>query len=219
MDVSDPVELEQLLWLVVGIIIGLYVIAFIRRGVKGDLKQFNYAAASIFFALCFDSLKRLIMEGNIYMIFTSNIVLAAFCIPLVKFLEEQVLRNKKVYLTYSATSLVILYVVGVLTTRFQNRDIMNWLIILPFALELGTILYVYAFMVKNTTGVIRKSSFLILLGLLVTVVFWALHAQFGRYGTSPNEGLKDLLGILSPVFILVGLSIAALGFFKYRPNT
>jgi len=219
MDLSNPAELENFLWLIVGIIIGIYVISFARRAMKGNLKQFNYAAALIFFGLCFGSLRRLFLENNIYLIFTSNIVMAVFCIPLMKYLEEQILKHKKLYLTYSTLILIGVYVSGVLLTNFNNRNLMNWLIILPYILELGTIFYVYAYMGKNTTGIIQKSSLLILFGLLIAITFWMLHAQFGRNGTSPRENLKDILGIVSPLSILLGLSTAALGFFKYRPDT
>ena len=218
MDLSDPAVVENLLWLVVGIIIGIYVIAFARRGIKGNLKQFNYAAALIFFGLCFGSLRRLIIKDNIYMIFTSNLVLAIFCIPLMKYLEEQILQHKKLYLSYTTIVLVVVYIAAVLITNFENRNLMNWLILLPYILEIGTIFYVYAYMIKNTTGIIQKSSLLILIGLLVAIAAWMLHAQFGRNGTTPKEGLMNILGIVSPLSILIGLSIAALGFFKYRPS-
>ncbi len=216
MDLSNPTELENLLWLIVGIIIGLYVIIFLRKAHKGDLKKFNIGAASIFFALFFDSVRRLFLPKTEEMIFIGNIVIAVFCLPLLFYVEKNILKHKKNWIAYTSILLIGVFIVGVIISDF-DRDTMNLLIIPPYAVEMLTILYVYISLVFKTTGIIRKSSALILVGLAITIVFWFLHGQFGPTGAYPDPALMDIFMYLSPIMILVGLSVAALGFFKYRP--
>jgi len=207
--------IELLLWMVVSVVILIFVVLFIYRSSATDLKGFNLAAASVFFALFFDSFKRVILPGNIYMIFFSNVLLALFTVPMVYHLEKYIVRKTHQIVSYISFVLIGIYIVAVLLSNFA-RDVMNLFILFPLLLELGLISFVYIYLIIKSTGIIRKSSVLIFVGLGLTITFWFLHSQFGRTGSMPQPGLQDLIGIISPICITIGLTIAALGFFKYR---
>ena len=43
---------------------------------------------------------------------------------------------------------------------------------------------------------------------------WFVHSQIGRRGALATSGLVDIVGIIAPLSIFIGLAIAAFGFFR-----
>lgn len=208
---------ELVLWIGVAFIIALLMIYFLNRAKKeqGKAKGFNLAAASTFMALFFDSIKRVIAPGDIFFIFLSNVAIVVFSIPLVYYLEKNIIRKTKQILSFTSIILIIIYIIIVVSTGFL-RQIMNLLIIPPLLLVLGVIAFVYIYLIVKGVGEIRSSSFFIFVGLLLSMGSWAIHSQFGRRGGMEIGALIDIFGIVCPIFIIVGLLITAYGFMHFQ---
>jgi hypothetical protein len=211
----DFALIEYILWAIVSIGILIYFSIFLRRALKGNLKNFNLAAASIFLALFFDSVKRLIFPGEIIMIFISNLALSIFTLPLVYHLEKTVIRKTKQVISYIVMALIALFIAITIMTSF-DRATMNLFVFFPLIFEVGVIVFVYIYLILKGVGEIRKTSTFILIGLIITISMWFVHSQIGRRGPMATAGLVDIVGIVAPLSIFIGLTIAAFGFFRVR---
>ncbi|MGV9204246.1 MAG: hypothetical protein ACOC44_09560, partial [Promethearchaeia archaeon] len=198
----DFALIEYILWAIVSIGIVIYFGTFLRRAIKEEdlknLRNFNFAAASIFLALFFDSVKRLIFPGEVLMIFISNLSLSIFTLPLVFHLEKTVIRKTKQIISYLGMALIGLFVIMTIISSF-NRDTMNLFILFPLCLELGVIVFVYLYLIFKGVGEIRKTSTFILIGLLITISSWFIHSQIGRRGAiNVPIDLINVVGIITP---------------------
>ncbi|MFO8019213.1 MAG: hypothetical protein R6U96_11295 [Promethearchaeia archaeon] len=209
----DLALIEYILWAVVSVGILIYFVSFFRRALKNELKDFNFAASSIFLALFFDSVKRLIFPGEIFMIFISNLALSVFTLPLVYHLEKNVIRKTKQIISILIVVLIGLFLAMTIISSFE-RATMNLFILFPLLLEVGLIIFVYIYLILKGVGEIRKSSTFILTGLLITISMWFVHSQIGRRGPMVMPGIVDIIGILAPLSIFIGLTLSAFGFFK-----
>ena len=209
----DYEQIEMLLWVFVSIAIALYTILFIYRAFKKDksARFFNLAAAAIFFSLFFDSFKRIFFQGNIIAIFVANVALVLAMIPMVYYLEKNIIGRTKKILTLLAFIFVMIFIAGAMYFNFE-QSIMNLLIMLPLAIEILVIGCSYIYLMVKGAGVLRKASAIIFFGLLIALGFWVIHGQIGRSSPQPMLEFVDLIGILAPSGVIIGFGIAAPGF-------
>ena len=137
--------MEYILWTFVSIAILIYFGIFLRRALKGKLRNFNFSAASIFLALFFGSVRRLILPGNIFMIFISNLAFSIFTLPLVYHLENTIISKTKQVISYVIMALIALFIVMTLLSSFE-RIVMNLFVILPLSFEVTVIFLISPFL-------------------------------------------------------------------------
>ncbi len=214
----DFLLIEFILWIIVIIFLFVYFGLFLIKGLKDESKSSRYffIGVSIFF-IC-TGIQRILsliydfFYAEMSLLFIITLLNIVGIIPLLFHLESSVVKSKRIISILS----VILVIVYIIANFFFGNDriIMYYFFIPPFLLAVESVGAIYIYLVLKSSGQVRKNALYIIIGLANFLFFWLLHSQMGRASPSPDPNIMDLIGIISPIGLLVGLFFLALGFFK-----
>lgn len=221
-ELSDFQKLEFSLWVAVFVLLIVLTYYFLRRGfTKEDIpKAFNKAAGIIFLGLALMRLLSILYDFsdsfhyNSIVLFLGNAFLFLGALPLVVYMEKNVIRKSKYILTLIALIFFIIYIYIGLSTEF-DRTILYYWGVPPFGIELFVLAIGYFYLIIKSSGLVRKSTILITIGVTLLITFWVIHGVYGPNGQAPIPIVQDYLAIISPVAVICGSLIAAKGFFGY----
>ncbi len=219
---SDFQKLELGLWVVITVFLLLFAYYFIQRGLKKEdvPKNFNIAAGIIFLGIGIMRILSIfhdytdILGGNQIVLFIGNICVFLGTLPLVLYMEKNIYVKTKYFLSLASIILFFIFVFISFSSNF-DKQIMGLWVIPPFGIELLILAGGYIYLIVKSSGKVRLSCIMILIGVSLIIGFWYLHGVLGPHGTLPNPALQDYFAILSLVFIIIGTMIAAKGFFGY----
>jgi len=221
-DFSDFQKTELSLWVIVIVLLLILAYYFINRGIhKEDIpKSFNIAAGIIFLGVGYMRICSIlydyfdILYENQIILFLGNIGVFLGALPLVLYLEKNTYRRTKYLLSIVAIVFFSVFIFVSLASNF-DKMVMGFWVLPPFAIELLILAGGYIYLIIKSSGTVRKSSLLILIGVALLLGFWYIHGTYGPHGIPPIPIVADYLAILSPLFIIIGTLIAAKGFFGY----
>lgn len=221
-ELSDFQKLEFSLWITVFVILIVLTYYFLRRGIiKEDIpKTFNKAAGIIFLGLALMRLFSVMYDfsdifyHNPIILFLGNAFLFLGALPLVIYMEKNVIRKSKYVLTILALIFFIIFLYIGVSTGFDRANLYYWAVP-PFGIELFILGIGYFYLILKSSGLVRKSTILIIIGVFLIIAFWVLHGFYGPNGQEPIPIVQDYLAIISPVAVICGSLIAAKGFFGY----
>ncbi len=222
-ELSDFQKLEFGLWISVLVILIILTYYFLDRGSKKEdiPKSFNKAAGIIFLGLALMRLFSILydfsdtFEHNPLILFLGNTFLFLGALPLVLYMERNVIRKTRYLLTLIALIFFLIFIYIGFSTAFERNTLYYWAIP-PFGIELFILGIGYFYLILKSSGPIRKSSLLIFIGVFFIIGFWVLHGYYGPNGQEPLLIIQDYLAIISPVAVICGAFIAAKGFFGYN---
>jgi hypothetical protein len=221
-ELSDFQKLEFSLWIAVFVLLIILTYYFLRRGFnKEDIpKTFNKAAGIIFFGLAMMRLFSILYDfsdlfhQNSIILFLGNAFLFLGALPLVMYMEKNVIKKTKYILTLIALILFGIYIYIGISSEY-DRIILYYWSVPPFGVELFILAIGYFYLIIKSSGLVRKSTILIVIGVALLITFWVLHGVYGPNGQEPIPIVQDYLAIISPVAVICGSLIAAKGFFGY----
>ncbi len=219
-EISDFQKIEFSLWIAVFVIMVILAYYFIKRSKKESVpKTFNEAAGIIFLGLAGMRILTIIYDffdyGEIdFLPFLGNAFLFLGALPLVLYMEKNVIKKTKYILSAVAVAFFIYFIYIAFATNFERSALYFWAIP-SFILELFILAIGYLYLIIKSTGSIRTSSILIIIGVFLIISFWVLHRAFGPLGENPLPIIQDYLAIISPIAIICGALITAKGFFSY----
>ncbi|MHA1278475.1 MAG: hypothetical protein ACTSQI_13245 [Candidatus Helarchaeota archaeon] len=85
----------------------------------------------------------------------------------------------------------------------------------PFGIELVILGGGYLYLILKSSGNVRRSAILIIVGISIILCFWYIHGTIGPSGPYIIPEVAEYLAIISPIAIIIGGIIAAKGFFGY----
>ena len=208
--------MELILWIIVVAVLFLYGAFFFIKSFKDESKQFFLCISILFLLIGIQRIFSIIFDffsPDVLYLFLVNLFLMLAPLSLLYYLERNVLKIRINYLTFASIFLILLYMIAAYVTQF-DRILIYFFIIPPLIISLGSIMAIYIYIFKNSSGGVRRSAILIELGILITASFWFIHGQFGRSAVDPQINLVNVVGIISPMGYLVGLALMAIGFFR-----
>jgi len=133
-------------------------------------------------------------------------------IPFLYHLENSAIKSKRI-LSLTTIIMTIVFVIVYIIFGY-DRILMYYFYSAPFILGIGSVVAIFLYLIIKGSGQVRKNAIVVFMGLMILFIFWFLHGQFGRAAPAPATDYVDLIGIVSPIGIIVGLCFLALGFLR-----
>jgi hypothetical protein len=190
-------------------------IYFIRRAYKREeiSKSFNVAAGILFLGLAGRLLLGFYLE-IVLIIFLANVSLFIAIFPLGLYLEKIVFRKTKYLISIIAVTMEVVFILISISANFHRPTMYLW-VMPPFLIELFILGAGYLILIARSTGAVKTSSILILIGSILIIGSSFIVGYLGPEGQAPIPIMEDYLAILCPLLMIVGALIAAKGFFGY----
>ncbi|MHA1149411.1 MAG: hypothetical protein ACTSR8_14335 [Promethearchaeota archaeon] len=217
---EPAIIIELILWICIVIFLFILFGLFLLKGFKekGSIsKKFFFSVSFFFLCIGIQRCLSIIFDffiASLEILFIINIFMLISAIPFLYHLENSVINSKRI-LSLTTTILVIIFTIVYIIFGY-NRILMYYFYTPPFILGIGSVTAIYLYLIIKGSGQIRRNATIVLIGLINMFVFWFLHSQFGRAAPEPAVDYIDLIGIISPIGIVAGLSFLAYGFLKRR---
>lgn len=212
--------IELTLWIVVSGFLFSYFTLFMFKGIKEEAKStrsFFLADSLLFLFIGIARLMSITYDFFVresLLLFLLNLFTLLAPVPLLFHLENHSIKTRRI-LSLSTIAMIAVYIIVFLIIGF-DRFLMYFFITPPFILALGSIVAIYLYMFIKSSGRVKQNALIIELGISCIAIFWFLHSQFGRASMDPIQGVVDVIGIVSPIGYIVGLTLLVIGFFRKR---
>ncbi len=212
------VLIEFSLWICVIIILFISFGLFLLKALKEESKiskQFFFTVSFFFLCIGIQRCLSLLFDffyPSLFILFLISLFMLISAVPFLYHLENSVIKSKRI-LSLATLVMIAVYVMIYLLFGY-DRILMVYYYAPPFILGIGSVAAIYLYLIIKGSGKVRKNATLIMIGLVNLFVFWFIHGQFGRAAPIPATDFVDIIGILSPIGIIVGLCFLDLGFLK-----
>ena len=175
------IMIEFILWIIVDISLFFIASFFLLRFLKEKEKPSEFFFFSIFFFFICTAVQRLLslifdfFISDLFLLFLLTLINIISAIPLLFHLERTVLHSKQIF------SIVVFIFVGVYFGVYlimgYDRYFMYFIFTPAYAIVVGVPGLIYLYLLVKSSGSVRTSLFLIIIGIGLVLVFWGMHGN------------------------------------------